>query len=253
MTSAKRASKAKSQSTTAGRPAKRSYNVLDGLGIYIEHPERHPQEVVEYDDDWVVLRDLYPKASVHLLLMPRDKSVTRVHPLDALSTHSELLEKAKARVEHVKKLAASELRRLYGRVSEADKPYQKALEDLMSSSSDPPPPEERDKLLPPGRDWLNEIVVGVHTHPSMNHLHIHVFSREMHSPCLKKKKHYLSFNTSFLVGLDEFPLKEESPRFHPGDWPSWDLVCWRCGKNFKNQFAKLKEHLETEFELWKHE
>jgi aprataxin len=223
----------------------------DGLETYIRNPERHPREVVDYDDDFVVVRDRYPKGSVHLLVMPRDERVTRQHPLEALSTNPELLAKAKARVERVKRIAASELRRLYGHVSESDKPYQEGLEKLMSSSSDPPPPEERDKLLPPGRDWSKDIISGVHTHPSMNHLHIHVLSRDMHSLCMKKKKHYLSFNTSFLVGLDEFPLEEGSERFHPGDWPSWDLVCWRCGKNFKNQFAKLQRHLDDEFELWR--
>jgi aprataxin len=152
----------------------------------------------------------------------------------------------------IKDLAASELRRQYGHVSASDKPYQDALEAVMSSP-DHPPLKEQAGLLPPGRDWAKEIVVGVHTHPSMNHLHIHIFSREMQSPCVKHKKHYLSFKTTFLVQLDEFPLEEDSDRFHPGDWPSWDMKCWRCGKNFKNKFAALQTHLEEEFEEWKKE
>lgn len=124
---------------------------------------------------------------------------------------------------------------------------------MMSSPDPPPPPEERAALLPPGRDWSKDIVVGVHTHPSMNHLHIHIFSRDMHSDWMKHKKHYLSFNSSFLVQLDEFPLEEDSKRFSPGDWPSWDMKCWRCGKNFKNKFAALKQHLNEEFDEWKRE
>lgn len=87
----------------------------------------------------------------------------------------------------------------------------------------------------------------------MNHLHIHVLSRDMHSPWLRKKNHYLSFSTSFLVGLDEFPLEESSPRFHPGGWPSWDMKCWRCERNFRNKFRALQEHLDEEFEEWKKE
>lgn len=121
------------------------------------------------------------------------------------------------------------------------------------SSADPPPPDERAALLPPGRDWLSEIKAGVHTHPSMNHMHVHIISREMNSPWLKHKKHYLSFNSSFFVGLDELPLEKGSPRFHPGDWPKWDMVCWRCGRNFENKFAALKNHLGNEFEKWKKE
>jgi|TARA_R110002003_G_scaffold109_3_gene9114 aprataxin len=120
------------------------------------------------------------------------------------------------------------------------------------SSPIPPTPEQL-AALPPGRDWEADIVAGVHTHPSMNHLHIHILSREMHSECLKHKKHYLSFTSGFLVKMEEFPLEEGSERFHPGDWPSWDMRCWRCGANYKNKFARLKEHLEEEFEGWKRE
>jgi aprataxin len=118
----------------------------------------------------------------------------------------------------------------------------------MSSAS--PPKPEQIAALPPGRDYALDIVTGVHTHPSMNHLHIHVFSRDMHSPCMKHKKHYLSFNTSFLVQLDEFPLEKGSERFSPGDWPSWNMQCWKCGRGFENKFKKLKEHLDEEFEAW---
>lgn len=55
------------------------------------------------------------------------------------------------------------------------------------------------------------------------------------------------------MGLNEFPLEEGSGRFHPGDWPNWDMLCWRCGKNFKNKFVKLQEHLEEEFTEWEKE
>lgn len=190
--------------------------------------------------------------SVHLLLLPRDRDLTLEHPLITLSNNPAFLANIKARIEKLKLLAARELRRKYGLSSASDAPYQQALEDMMSRP-DPPFPEEREVLLPKGRDWSREIISGVHTHPSMNHLHIHVFSRDMHSSWLKKKNHYLSFNTSFLVGLDEFPLEEDSPRYHAGDWLSWDMVCWRCGKNFKNKFKALQEHLDEEFEFWKEE
>lgn len=185
------------------------------------------------------------------MLIPRDPKVYFQHPLALLSTSPAFLEKVRARAARVKALAASELRRLYPS-SASDAPYQSALEAHMSSS-DPPSPSELASLLPPGRDWEKDIVVGVHTHPSMNHLHIHVISRDMHSPWLKHKKHYLSFNSSFMVRLDEFPLEIGSPRFKPGDWPKWDMQCWRCGRNFANKFAELKRHLEGEFEEWKKE
>jgi aprataxin len=237
-------------------PAVRKWKMLDfreDLGPYIEKPSQYyPAEVIDYDLNFVVIRDRYPKASVHLLLLPRDESIFRKHPLEALSTDMEFLEAVKCRVEDVKQLAARELRRLYGQYSVSDRPYQEAREALMTSD-DPPPPEELEKRLPRGRNWLKEIRVGVHTHPSMNHMHIHIFSREMHSSWMKHKKHYLSFNSSFLVPLEDFPLPPNSERFHAGNWPSWDMKCWRCGRNFENRFAQLKAHLEEEFEEWKKE
>lgn len=225
----------------------------DGLIVYIEHPERNPDgRVVEYDDDFVVIRDKFPKASVHLLILPRDPSLYFRHPLELLSNDPAFLSKIQTYVSRLTDLAASELRRQYGADSASDAPYQSALEAMMSSP-DPPSPSARAALLPPGRDWRADVVAGVHTHPSMNHLHIHILSREQHSPWVKHKKHYLSFNTSFLVQLHEFPLEEGSVRFHPGKWPNWDMTCWRCGQNFGNQFKKLKAHLEEEFETWKRE
>jgi aprataxin len=228
----------------------------DGLGIYISHPEQNPENaVISYDSSFVVIRDKYPKSSVHLLLLPRDPELWYQHPLDALSTNPALLAEVKKRVEDLKVLVASELRRLYGSESVSDAPYQSALENLMSSpsSTDSPPPTgpQRNAQLPPGRNWLSEVRAGVHTHPSMNHLHIHVFSRDMHSPFMKHKKHYLSFNTSFLVGLDELPMGADDARRRPGDWPNWEMRCWRCGRQFG--FARLKRHLEEEWEVWRKE
>ncbi|KAJ4349247.1 aprataxin-like protein [Ascochyta clinopodiicola] len=258
--SAKKPKSTAQAAETPAKPVKRGFDARDGLGLYIEKPETNPEGlVVEYDDDFVVINDKFPKASyanlysrVHLLLIPRNPSYYAQHPLHLLSTSPAFLAEVRKRVDRLKILAASELRRKYGRQSTADAPYQTALEELMSSP-DPPPADQRDALLPPGRDWLSEIKAGAHTHPSMNHMHIHVMSREMNSPCLKHKKHYLSFNSSFFVDMEDFPLEEGSARFHPGDWPSWDMKCWRCGENYKNKFAKLKGHLEVEFEEWKKE
>lgn len=197
-------------------------------------------------------RSITDSHSVHLLLIPRNPAYYDQHPLRLLSSNPSFLAEVRKRVDRLKILAASELRRKYGRDSASDAPYQSALQELMSSTK-PPSAEHRDALLPQGRNWLSEIKAGAHTHPSMNHMHIHIMSREMHSPCLKHKKHYLSFNSSFFVEMEDFPLEEGTARFYPGHWPSWDMKCWKCGENYKNQFTKLKGHLAEEFEEWRKE
>jgi len=53
------APKMRSQAMTAsGR-----VNPRDGLGVYIDNPEANPEgRVVEYDDEFVVITDKFPKA-----------------------------------------------------------------------------------------------------------------------------------------------------------------------------------------------
>ncbi|KAG5979396.1 hypothetical protein E4U55_005204 [Claviceps digitariae] len=107
--------------------------------------------------------------------------------------------------------------------------------------------------LPPGRDWQAEVITGVHAVPSMTHLHIHVLSRDMHSPAMKHRKHYNSFTTGFLVDVMDFPLREDmQTELHSrSGLLDSELRCWRCGRGFGNRFKMLKEHLEEEFLSWR--
>ncbi|KAI1950909.1 aprataxin-like protein [Ophidiomyces ophidiicola] len=212
----------------------------DALGTYIKHPESTPG-VVYYNDDFVAITDLYPKSSLHLLLLPRDPSKSRLHPFDAFEDR-EFLAKVRDETMKLRSLAVSELRRMYGKTSRSEAARLEAMD------ADPPPNE-----LPPGRDWEKEISCGVHAHPSMNHLHVHVISRDRHSPSLKHKKHYNSFFTPFFVPILDFPLDIDDARRHPGreGYLQRDLECWRCGMSFGNKFTKFKDHLEEEFNTWK--
>jgi aprataxin len=46
-----------------GKSVSKSFDPRDGLIVYIERPEENPEgRVVEYDDDFVLIRDKYPKA-----------------------------------------------------------------------------------------------------------------------------------------------------------------------------------------------
>lgn len=217
-------------------------NTRDGLGAYIKEPESYPPSVVVYhNEDFVAIYDRYPKSSLHLLLLPRDPSKFYQHPFDAFED-LEFLQKVREEVKKLRALAARELQRRYGKFSLQDKARRDAMEQ------DPPP-----EVLPLGRDWEKEIMAGIHAHPSMNHLHIHVMSVDRHSECLKHRKHYNSFSTPFFVGLEDFPLAPDDVRRHPGrqGYLNSDFRCWRCSQNFKNKFQQLKQHLAQEFEEWK--
>ncbi|CEJ58253.1 Putative Histidine triad nucleotide binding protein [Penicillium brasilianum] len=214
----------------------------DGLGAYIAKPESYPSSVVVYhNDDFVAIHDMFPKSSLHLLLLPRDQSKTRLHPFEAFED-AEFLAKVKAEAQRLRKLAAGELRRKYGKDSAQEQARRAAL------NADPAPDE-----LPPGRDWDREIMCGVHAVPSMNHLHIHVIAVDRYSERLKHRKHYNSFSTPFFVPLNDFPLAADDKRRQPTaeGYLKRDFVCWRCGEPFGNRFAELKKHLGEEFKEWK--
>jgi aprataxin len=212
-------------------------NPRDNLVAYIRNPEDHSC-VVYYNDDWVVIKDGYPKSAVHLLLMPRHKEQYNAHPYDAFR-NPEFLACAKLELEKVKDIAASELRRMYGHLSATDRPRLDAM-----NADDPP------EVLPEGRDWKVGLRTGIHANPSMNHLHIHCLSPDLHSPSLKKGSHYNSHTTRFLVPLEDFPQDTDEIRDTASVLLRQDLVCWRCGEIFGNKMAKLKEHLAMEFGKW---
>ncbi|KAF5877112.1 putative histidine triad nucleotide binding protein [Botrytis fragariae] len=219
-----------------------------GLGAYLSDPSSHPASLMIYhNSSFVAIHDLYPKSSVHALLIPREEKWNSMHPRIALS-NPEFLEMVRPEAEKLKGIVASELRRKYGPESAEDLQRQKILNGEVNLDDDAEMPE--------GRNWEKDIMIGIHMHPSMDHLHIHVLSVDRYSSCLKKRKHYNSFATPFFVHLSEFPLSEERQEAldRKGQGKAWledNLKCWRCGMQFGNKFARLKQHLELEFDEWK--
>ncbi|RAL14922.1 DNA 5'-adenosine monophosphate hydrolase [Aspergillus homomorphus CBS 101889] len=236
-------SSSKAQTTSSKRRA--IGGPRDGLGAYIANPTSFPASTVIYHTpDFVAIRDAFPKSTCHLLLLPRDPTKTRLHPFEAF-TDAAFLARVRSETEKLRALAASELRRLHGAYSAQEAERRKALEEDDGA--------EGAEELPRGRDWAREIMCGIHAHPSMNHLHVHVISVDRYSARLKHRKHYNSFSTPFFVPMEDFPLADDDPRRRPDEqgYLRRDFVCWRCGRDFGNRFAELKVHLAEEFEAWR--
>ena len=213
---------------------------------YIDHPERFPDQVLRVTADTVLIKDAFPKATIHLLLLPRSPAHYLQHPHAAFADPA-FLAMMRDEAAVAARLAAAELARKLGSFSASNR----ARNVAMGSGQVP-----FDELPPPGRDYTREIRVGTHAHPSMAHLHVHIISRDMHSDRAKHRKHYNSFNTPFFVPLADYPLAEDDVRRETGFQNAnlgRELVCWRCGKGFGNRFAELKRHLEGEFEAWRGE
>ena len=213
----------------------------DGLVAYTIDPASFPKSrVVYYDEKFVVINDLYPKATVHLLVLPREEKWNVQRGQEAFDD-SEFLEDCRVMTQKVRHMAAEELRRKIGQYSASEKLRLEAME------ADDIPDE-----LPPGRDWEQEVMTGTHANPSMTHLHIHVLSKDMHSQSMRKTNHYQSFTTDFFIRLREYPLAEDDDRRDYGWFPR-NMICWRCGRDFGNRMTSLKEHLEEEFKQWRGE
>ncbi|CZT07284.1 related to HNT3 Member of the third branch of the histidine triad (HIT) superfamily of nucleotide-binding proteins [Rhynchosporium agropyri] len=226
---------------------KNTLSTRDGLGAYIDNPDKYDaSRIIYHDDNFVAINDLYPKSSVHALLLPRSQKYSLQHPFDAFED-AEFLASVQESANKLRDIIGKELQRQYGKYSKQDIPREKVLNGEVEI--------EKPEDMPVGRDWNKEVKVGIHAQPSMNHLHIHVLSVDHYSECVKHRKHYNSFATPFFVELEAFPLAKDDVRRHPGKegYLSSDLLCWRCEKNFKNKFARLKEHLSEEFEEWKKE
>eukprot|EP00747_Dinoflagellata_sp_TGD_P030163 gnl/TRDRNA2_/TRDRNA2_134438_c3_seq1.p1 gnl/TRDRNA2_/TRDRNA2_134438_c3~~gnl/TRDRNA2_/TRDRNA2_134438_c3_seq1.p1 ORF type:complete len:313 (+),score=60.29 gnl/TRDRNA2_/TRDRNA2_134438_c3_seq1:85-1023(+) len=167
------------------------------------------RHVVHETEEFVTIYDGYPKSTLHLLVVPRQ----RVDSLKDLGP------------EHLPML-----RRLAAYVAWA-------LEGLAAAGA--------------GNVGF---VHGIHTVPSLRQLHVHILSQDFQSPCLKNAKHFGSFQSPFLVPLDDAIAALEASvdmneHFGIGKaeerLKKQDLCCNRCGVNFVRRFAELKKHLAS--------
>lgn len=225
------------------------------LQAYIERPDDFPNSVVYKDEEVVIIKDLYPKALRHLLILPRNKHLSRKHPLDAFQS-VDLWDDFYEYVEKTKDIIMDDL-------------FSRGLLKFEKNSS-------------LASDFRNTFIrAGVHSIPSLNNLHIHVITQDFYLPYLKHKKHYNSFTTAFFVAFGDLepeshgstgdflahdgeydsqsPDEDEAPVFATKHERSPNklemlikgspLACTACDKKFGNKFQDLKKHLEREFEL----
>lgn len=197
------------------------------LSKYIKTPEKFKQgltneehSVVFYDDNVVIIEDGFPKSQCHLLILPRDPILTLKLPNEILT------EEVKEKIELSKHIEWCR-NFIYDKFNEKFNIIDDELND---------------------EDYFmdNFIKCGVHSVPSMSNLHVHVISKDFKSDRMKHKKHYLSFNSNFLLNIDQLPKivdKRESESLLKGN-----MHCCYCDVNYKNKFAELKRHLDVEFD-----
>lgn len=231
----------------------------DAFQKYIDHPEKH--DIVQYyDDNVIIIKDSFPKAIRHLLVIPRNPKVSKTHPLDAFNRN-------------YNEYTGEELYELV--LSYVEKAKDMIIDELFKVSN----MKDKSQL---GEFRNNFIRAGIHSIPSLSNLHIHVITQDFHSVRLKNKKHYNSFTTKFFVPFQELdPLKnaeywhlskfreesddeesdhsslnetqskfishERSKEVNESIIKNTPFKCTSCSATFGNLMVKLKDHLKGEF------
>lgn len=204
------------------------------LRPFVEHPERHPQEVLFYDTEVTIIWDKYPKSAIHLLILPRNRVKTKLTPIEAFED-----EKFRSSLEKYIKIARALVKVEFGKKFQA-----------RDESSEENQNQNQDQDLGQNQKSLsdNSIIVLCHAVPSLYNLHIHVLTNDFVSPCVKNKKHFLSFQEPFGIPIEKFPLVADDQLRDPKYCHQLlkANMKWR-GKDYGSRFAVLQSDLATEF------
>jgi aprataxin len=173
----------------------------------------------------VVIKDQYPKAFIHWLILPRDPALSKAHPLDALADPN-----------------------VYAAFEPIVNRYLDKATEVIAARIRPAILRSEETTEERARKYVK---AGVHASPSMHNLHIHIISKDMQSDCLRKSNHYLSFNTEFFVEFAEIPHVGQGDRRRNETSMgalirTGHLVCCWCGEDYEKSFTKLKNHLVDE-------
>lgn len=188
-----------------------------GLGKYLggDALPLHADTIIWRDDEFLLLRDKFPKATVHFLLMNQKKKVYTLHPLRAMAD-PEILQAFQSKIN--------------------------SLQDIIFA--------EISVMLPgASREILDIFKFGIHARPSMRDLHVHIISRDLCGLKMNTSKKYNSFLFPFFVELNEFPLHKSHPAYSSvalKNHLTSELVCCKCKTNFKKKFKSFRRHLEEE-------
>uniref|UniRef100_A0A1Y1N8F8 HIT domain-containing protein n=1 Tax=Photinus pyralis TaxID=7054 RepID=A0A1Y1N8F8_PHOPY len=162
---------------------------------------KDPESIVMEDDLVVVIKDKYPKAEYHYLVLP------------------------KADISSLKKV---------------NKEHLSLLQHMQHVASDLSTDDEHKH---------KNFKMGYHAEASMARLHLHLISDDMVSSCLKTKKHWNSYNSSFFLssadicqqfeaeGVVKLPKSEVCRKLL--DTP---LKCHKCSFVPKHM-PNLKDHI----------
>ena len=172
----------------APRMKRKSFFNPNILYEYVRYPKSHAESVLFEDEKCVIIKDAYPKAAIHLLLIPKETFLVK-------SSAQEFI--------------PSDLPKLL-QLHETGKQFAKALglyldnkgEESAMKISDIHSPFLEDLKRRKNLQNFGEFQYGYHIIPSLYPLHLHIITNDFISPFLKNKKHWNSFTTKYFMEID---------------------------------------------------
>lgn len=184
---------------------------------YIISPSRFEMEIFCETDEMVCIYDAYPKASLHLLILPKQS----FYRCDSIY---EIKAQEKEVVKKIYNLTS---------IIVNSRCIQSKLDEVETKLSFRP-----------------SIKCGFHGLPSLDLLHLHIISDDMISEKLKSKRHYNSFTTDCFINIenlikwlqDGFNAKDKIAICDLEAQEKQDICCHKCSIKIKN-VPSLKDHL----------
>jgi aprataxin len=234
------------------------------LNQYIINPGNHDDDILLVTEDVVIIFDKYPKAKFHLLIIPKTEFWDINQIAEARPKDTEKLLKMHKLGKKVFSIIVNKLSMITCnndlKLKSNKELFAKEFIDSFDSKNLTAAVDDFASDLSP-----TQLKLGYHSVPSLHPLHLHLMSNDLESPCLKTKRHWNSFTTSFFIdsskvendllsGHHSIASKTDTGTGTDTGIAAWltsmedllkeDMRCPHCGVILKN-IPTVKQHQQT--------
>jgi len=214
---------------------------------YINQPEKHEKRIIFQNEQCTIIYDCYPKAKVHLLLLPNTNFLPKVKCIrDLKEVHA-------TKLKTLHNLARQFIEEITTNPNNHDNndTVVKNESDKSSSLLSEQIKDDLKQIMPTSSSF----VMGYHAIPSLHPLHLHIITNDFVSPYMKTKKHWNSFTTKYFVSAEDIEMWLDRGDAVEDNLPSEEIIasylklsltCPKCNRVLSNMPA-LTSHIKDHF------
>lgn len=171
------------------------------LYAYIDNPTRYTSSIYVRTTHCTVVYDAYPKARVHLLVLPHRGFLDSVGCARLTPAHA---------------AAVREMHELARHIASSEHIQRAAQQDGLAKPTG--------SAARSGAGARGAVMIGYHAQPSLHPLHLHIISSDLDSPCLKVRPSGICAFSPFVYLMSFGPSHPFPPRLRSFDM----LWCTSC-------------------------